>query len=310
MPKKYSTRITNAKIIIEEKDLELSKFCRFCGNSVKTLEIFQKTPLIHHVRCDVCHAVSYDRILTQKKLDEWYANYNYVGYDPKAKHNDKISFYNKKRFVRHFIKIINKTLTIQNEEELAILDFGGGDGSLAYAIAKELMEIKTIKNISITVADYNKTLCEVNDERINICHVDNIYQVNGQQFNIVIASAILEHLPNLREDFAKLKSLMKKESILYIRTPYKYPLFNVCRKLGITIDILFPVHIWDLGKKFFEYIENDSLKLLISRPSIVQTSFRANFIVTLFAYILKSPFYLFHNWPFVGGWEVVYKYNN
>ena len=290
---------------LKENDFISINKCRFCGGTLSVLGIFRKQPLIHHVICKNCCAISYDKILKQDKLDEWYAGY-YADIGDKSDENKHITFFGVNRFAKRLKKIVENSIKFNSvNEEVSILDFGGGDGAIAYAFSKEIKN--KYKKISITVVDYNNSLYKSNDENIAMAHVDSVYHiVDSQKYNIIIASAILEHLPNLHEDFNWLKKHLASGGLLYIRTPYCYPLFKALRKIGIEYDVVFPDHIWDLGAKFYDRLEDDKLKLIISRPSIVETTFKSNFFQTLAAYILKAPGYFFKNWPFAVGWEAVF----
>jgi hypothetical protein len=80
--------------------------------------------------------------------------------------------------------------------------------------------------------------------------------------------------------------------------------------IGIKWDFTYPAHIHDLGEDFWvSYFGSDNIhcqfKLLESKPSIVQTTFKEHFLRTVVAYLLKAPWYIFGNyWKLVGGWEV------
>jgi hypothetical protein len=101
--------------------------------------------------------------------------------------------------------------------------------------------------------------------------------------------------------------------MFYARTPYMLPIMKLLDFIGAHIDFTYPGHLHDLGQSFWEnfFKKNATdFRVLKSRPSFVETGFRQNFIRTLFAYILKSPWYIFRrNYSLVGGWEIfAYKH--
>lgn len=99
----------------------------------------------------------------------------------------------------------------------------------------------------------------------------------------------------------------------YFRTPYMYPLWRDLQRIGIDYETLYPEHIWDLGEKWYAFLPayikdgKTKIELIVSKPSIVQESFKSHFLTALASYVLKAPWYVFHWWPYVGGWEAVYK---
>lgn len=188
----------------------------------------------------------------------------------------------------------------------SILDFGGGDGALSYSLAKSLHTDG--RSVNITVVDYNKTLVSSDTASINLQHTDRLSDIkDGQKFNLIVASAILEHLPNLNSDWNTLTNLLNDGGLLYVRTPYAYPLWRVLHKFGVELDMLFPEHIWDLGEDFFKNLQTEKLRLVVSRPSIPASSFHSDFWSALTANLMKAPWWLCHSWKYVGGWECVYR---
>ena len=105
---------------------------------------------------------------------------------------------------------------------------------------------------------------------------------------------------------------MNFNGIMYFRTPYIYPLYRWLKRIGVEYDTLFPAHIWDLGGKWWRKLPQmlglgANIKIIASRPSIVEKSFKSHFFIALASYLLKAPWFICHMWPFVGGWEAIYK---
>jgi hypothetical protein len=86
------------------------------------------------------------------------------------------------------------------------------------------------------------------------------------------------------------------------------PLMKLLARFGIRLDFTFPAHLYDFGQEFWSKIFVKSIpnfKLIVSRPSMVETTFAQNFLRTLIAYILKAPWYVFRkHYGLVGGWEI------
>ena len=277
--------------------------CRFCGGITKKLGIYQKSPLIYHTKCMTCEAVSYDKILKQEKISALYSDYAYF-----SEFDSKVTFSNINRFANHLFKYyIRFKYNAHYSKLLKVMDFGGGDGSLSYVFAQKMINAGLCKNVDIVVVDFEKSICMSTFPSIRIEHYDNLDLIDKNTFfDVIIASAVLEHLPNLGEDWNKILMYFRDEGLMYVRTPYKYPLFNLLRKFRIRLGLHFPEHIWDLGQNFYKHLVSDNIKLVVSKPSLVETSFKMNFFACLAAYCLKAPWYVCHFWPYVGGWEAVY----
>jgi SAM-dependent methyltransferase len=274
------------------------EICPFCsaGNFRKIFTV-QRDPDIYLMKCSHCHGVFAGSVPSDAVFQEYYSSY-YAEGEPHT------TFNSPQRFARR----IYKALTIEKGGGYRILDFGGGDGSLSYALAKMILSDNR-KKIEITVVDYTSAITVSSEPSISLTHCDSLDSVNGS-YDIIIASSILEHLP---QPVAIIKQLFGKLSdggFFYARHPYIVPLMRVVGKAGINIDFTYPAHLNDFGGDFWKVIlgiifDEGSCSIVFSRPSPVETSWRAAPLRTLVAYSMKSLWYLSCGlWHFVGGWEI------
>lgn len=291
---------------IEESDLIKNEKCGFCESTefISLQQYFQK-PDIHFVKCKNCGAVTYDKQFSQAALDKMYSNYEYHSEDEVQ----SVTFYGSERFAKH----ISKYVDFAEKDKVKILDFGGGDGALAYFTALQLKKRNPKMIIEILVVDYCNSLYKSDrSDGITMRHDFPLSKVE-EEFDLIIASAIIEHLPKPAEEVKKLFTLLTGGGYIYFRTPYVYPLWRDLRRFGITYKTLYPQHIWDLGGGWYDglvsYVkyEKEDIHLILSKPSIVEESFKINFWIALASYVLKAPWYICHKWPYTGGWEAIYK---
>ncbi|EGV19350.1 class I SAM-dependent methyltransferase [Thiocapsa marina] len=244
---------------------------------------------------------------TERALAEYYGNY--YNSSCLSSRDDKVTFASVSRFAKH---LAAKFVQYQSDSSISILDFGGGDGSISHAVAVELL--KTCNRVDISVVDYTEHLIVPRDKRISISRKDNLAEISSE-YSIVIASAIIEHLPKPRDTLSGLLERLKPGGVFYARTPYVVPLMTLLSPIGIKLDLTYPAHVHDLGQEFWEsYFARvatpNSFRILQSKPSIVATNFREHFLTTLAAYLLKAPWYLIgRSYKFVGGWEVFVRKN-
>jgi 2-polyprenyl-3-methyl-5-hydroxy-6-metoxy-1,4-benzoquinol methylase len=138
----------------------------------------------------------------------------------------------------------------------------------------------------------------------------DLKSIRDQSIDLVIASAVLEHIPAPRPILEKLMATLRIGGCLYARTPYVSPFLRFMDFLGINFDFTFPAHLHDLGANFWremiQRISPDQNYVIVrSNPSVVETSLRHHFFRTIAAHILKIPGYYFKEaYGFVGGWEV------
>src|SRR5271166_6497151 len=91
-------------------------------------------------------------------------------------------------------------------DNLRILDFGGGDGSLAIAVARRLQNRSNASiSVTIDVVDYASP-CNLESSGVLIQGHKELKDVHGT-FDIIIASAILEHIPDAHSAIRRLTGL-------------------------------------------------------------------------------------------------------
>lgn len=310
---------------VKDENLVDVETCGICGaKDFKKLIVYSKSPQIHFVKCGNCGAVTYDKILNQEAIDNLYnSDAQYYKDDESKESGGNITFYGSKRFAKHLLK----KFKTNKDNDFRILDFGGGDGELAYAVARELYRKYRYSHSDIMVVDYTNELYNTKNRKVSMYHSDSLFSnevmeiggISGNEqrnanggYDIIIASGVIEHIPSPKEDLNQLFDLLKLGGIIYFRTPYIYPLRRDLQRFGVEYDTLYPAHIWDLGGNWWANLPQHvgykgSISIISSRPSIVEKSFGSHFFIALASYVLKAPWFICHLWPYVGGWEAVYK---
>ncbi len=261
----------------------------------------QDDPVIDMLSCERCRACSASHMPKPELLDRYYAQYY-------AKVTDNYTFDNPERFARH----LSAALKPRTDRPLRMLDFGGGDGSLAIALVQRFQEhVAAHIPIEIDVVDYERPRKSLMPNVVVTGHRD-INDVDGS-YDVLLASAILEHIPDAHSAIRKLIGMARPGAFMYARTPYIIPLAKLVPKL----DTTYPAHVHDMGGEFWNrFIETFNLnaQVLISRPSPVETTFLKWPVRTILAHVLKFPARVelwalgqrrTPRWKLVGGWEVI-----
>lgn len=257
-------------------------------------------PDIKIYTCNNCHIGFFNPQPTEKFLKEFYTNY-YMG-DNRRKKIDP------RRFASHITKYLGN---LSLRETFRILDFGGGDGAVSQCLGQYLLSSGIAMKIDISVVDYN-TVTDRSENSISQYSFETLDLIPlSDEFDLVIASAILEHLKNPRQIISSLLQKMKKQGIFYARTPYSFPFYKGFKKLGKTFGMPYPAHLFDMGSYFWcDLLKTLNLsadfRMKESRTSLVHAEFRKNPLLNILSHLVKLPSYLLGKWyPFSGGWEVV-----
>jgi 2-polyprenyl-3-methyl-5-hydroxy-6-metoxy-1,4-benzoquinol methylase len=258
------------------------------------------SPDIKIYTCNNCYVGFFNPQPTEKFLKEFYTNYD-LG-DNRRKKTDP------RRFASHLTKYLGN---LSPKETFRILDFGGGDGAVSQCIGQYLLSSGIAMKINISVVDYN-TVTDRSENSISQFSFETLDLIPlSDEFDLVIASAILEHLKNPRQIISSLLQKMNKQGIFYARTPYSFPFYKAFKKFGKTFGMPYPAHLFDMGSYFWSDLLktlnlSDDFQMKKSHTSLVHAQFRKNPLLTILSYLVKLPSYLVGKWyPFSGGWEVV-----
>jgi len=288
---------------LHEKDLlPFDDKCLFCsGINRKNIFLIQEEPEIFLALCKNCFAVSATRIPNKDFLKHHYQ----INYRNKSR---KMNFNNSKKLAWHIFKLVNKfsKTYIHKNKQIRIIDFGCGDGAVSIALSK--MFIQKEHSVDLILVDTNIDLdCHTQvGASLSIKKYNDLSDFDIHDADIVIASAVMEHIPFPVPILKDLFKKLKKGGFLYIRVPCVVSLLRVLNFFRIRPGFPYPGHLHDLGQGFWQH--TDILKdflVLYSRPSPVETSFRFHFLRTLLAYILKAPWYIFRSrYVLIGGLEI------
>jgi methyltransferase family protein len=302
-----STSYHGSKHLAEEELRAPARSCPWCScTDCQTVATLQQHPLVTLEECPNCFAGSASRMPSERALANYYRAYYQDEKFEKA--GSKVTIGDARRVGLHLSQWMHGR---DREGVLRVLDFGGGDGSVAAKAAEMLLRRQpSLQRIHITVADYNAALVHSPNQAIQFQHCRDLESLSEGEFDFVIASAILEHIPESKIILDRLLGLMRSGAGFYARTPFVAPILKFCRRLGVKIDFTFPAHVYDLGQRFWEKqfsspARRNVFRIIASRPSIVETTFKDHFLRTLTAYLCKFPWLLFGSaWSFVGGWEI------
>jgi hypothetical protein len=157
----------------------------------------------------------------------------------------------------------------------------------------------------------------ISDRRIRLSRLEKLAEIADQSMDLVIASAVIEHIPEPRDVLLKLfSSIRSNGGVFYARTPYVAPFLKLTKVIGMSFDFTYPAHVHDLGAKFWNNFPSalplaGEFQVLRSTPSIVETSTRRHIMRTLVAHLLKMPGYIMkESYGLVGGWEIVIRRNS
>ncbi|HZX75873.1 class I SAM-dependent methyltransferase [Lysobacter sp.] len=287
----------------EDELLPPDPACPFCNSEARVpVTSLQENPTVALMHCRHCDATSASRMPRPEVLERYYGDY----YEDQP---EQVTFDRPERLASHIIRHTFASLGQLGERDVLIVDFGGGDGTHSVLAARQLLE-RGARTVRIVLVDHNPTTTTVDDTRIVVVRAKDLAEIPHAAADLVLASAILEHIPYPKDTLAMLFAALRPGGMFYARTPYVVPLMKLARIAHLDLDFTYPGHVHDLGARFWNGVGEHldlgvPIEIIRSTPSIVETTFDQHFGRTLAAYVLKAPSHLLkERYGLVGGWEV------
>lgn len=160
------------------------------------------------MRCPDC-GLHYLEDLKKSRQDVYGENYSVWGKDEKSIEN--IVAESKKQNFRMLLSQLRKRTTFKGK---SILDIGTGNGYLL-EVAKEVGFAECYG------IELSKTAARIAEKKfpgkIFNCGISQLK--TARKFDVITMTDVLEHLPNIADDFSKVKGLLKKGGHIIVTTP-------------------------------------------------------------------------------------------
>lgn len=298
--------MTTAVAVQEASLAPLDATCPICldpGESRKAVLTLQDNPRVDLLQCFVCGGRSASRLPLDTFLKDLY--------DPTRYQSDLLgspqaTLRCAKQIVRHLHDFKSRSLRI--------LDYDGSDGTLSSMLNRLMSDLSFTGTREFVVVDLHARPAAPPLRFIDL----KAFWSMQENFDVVLASAVIEHLPNLRQVVERLLQLRATSSVFYARTPCDAPL----QRLFPGYRVRWPRHLHDLGPEFWSRFTSTfhcSGHLVHSAPSVIESDFMQHPVRSMAAFAMKLPghfetrfvqpllSYTIPKWDLVGGWEVIIR---
>jgi len=205
------------KMHLNDGDLEPdTKKCPLCGFEVANKGlVVQIKPLILLRKCSACFGASVSRMPKELTLTKYYTtSFSDTWYDS----------INSERIAKTIHKRVRNFTKLNLVDQISILDYGGGDGSLSLNLANRLINSGT-KHVNLTIIDYTRAIPDHRNSAISVTYLQTLPQVLNANFEFIILSAVLEHLVEPVSVLKDLVAHLSSDGIVWIRTPQMFGFF-------------------------------------------------------------------------------------
>ncbi len=311
-PKKRGVNFFGLNYLNENALLKLDKInfkCPYCQTLAKKKGQIKinKNPSVFLMSCAKCHLKFPSQLPSDETLHNSVECFYNSFYEKYRTNTSKISFSNPDNLANN----IAEKVEIDRRKSFRILDFGGGDGTISKMVASRLLEEYPAIKFDIYVVD--KVIKVKKEQKINsnITVRQSNYINNCQQkYELILAVAVLGHVKEINETLNEMFDYLNVGGYFFTTTPYVSPIIRILPILKFG----YPGVLYDIGAEFWHSLfrERKNFKILSSRPSMVESSYKGSFFRTLIGTVLKIPALIEIHfkkdgnilWPYYGGWEL------
>ncbi len=188
-------------------------------------------------------------------LSKYYESNNYISHtDAKQSLIEKVYQIVKKKTLKNKEKLVSSLTAVNNK---SILDIGSGTGSFLEVLNKNGWH-------SIGV-EPNKKARELSKEK-NAISVNTSEEIQNHTFDVITMWHVLEHVPNLEQQFQEFKRLLNANGSICIAVPnYKSYDAKYYKSFWAAYDV--PRHIWHFSEMAIQKIsERHGFELVKTKP--------------------------------------------
>ncbi len=190
-------------------------------------------------------------------LPNYYESEDYISHtDAKRNLFEKVYHLVRKISLKKKLKLIESC----HAESKTLLDVGCGTG--------DFIQVAKQNNWKVTGIEPNEQARSIANKKNkdSVFDVNQLVKLQPQSFDVITLWHVLEHLPNLEEDMATFKKLLKPTGTLIIAVPnYKSYDAQYYKEFWAAYDV--PRHLWHFNKASMSNLVNKvSLELIKIKP--------------------------------------------
>ncbi|WP_418512662.1 class I SAM-dependent methyltransferase [Corallibacter sp.] len=228
----------------------------------KTPHLVVKDHSVSGEKFELCYNESLDMLETYpqpslQNLPSYYESEDYISHTD-AKRNLFESVYHLVRSysLKQKLKLINK----QSVSGKTLLDVGCGTGDFLQTALKN--------NWNVFGVEPNPQARNIANKKNNnvVYDADKISEFKKESFDVITLWHVLEHLPNLEEQLALYKSLLKKEGTLIVAVP-NFKSFDATyyKEFWAAYDV--PRHLWHFSRTAIsKLVSKNNMKVVKTLP--------------------------------------------
>ncbi|WP_452230564.1 class I SAM-dependent methyltransferase [Lacinutrix sp. MEBiC02404] len=201
----------------------------------------------------------------EEKLSEYYKTEDYISHtDSKRNILEKVYHIVRGISLKRKLKLINSfsisNADFKNSEEKNLLDVGCGTG--------DFLQVAKNSNWNVSGIEPNQEARAISNSKTGnaVYSTKQLSAFNKHSFDVITLWHVLEHLPNLEDQVAVFKSLLKENGTLIIAVPnYKSYDAKHYKHFWAALDV--PRHLWHFNQESIaKLFAKENMKIVKTLP--------------------------------------------
>ena len=258
--------------------------CPIC-NSSKTSKVFDA---VDHFStretfptndCKSCGFRFTNNFPSEDSIGRYYDSPDYISHsDSKAGLINRLYHFFRKQMLKKKVNLVSKYVAPRQKDNIRLLDIGSGTGYFLNAAKEKGYTVTGIEK------DTNAREQAITNFGLDIKDEQSLWNIENESFDVITLWHVLEHMENLNEVVAKIKSILKPDGVVIIALP-NHNSHDAKKYKGYWAAYDIPRHLWHftpdtveklLGKHQFNIIKQKTMPLDAFYISMLSEKYRGS----------------------------------
>ena len=229
--------------------------------------------------CKSCGFRFTNKFPSEDSIGRYYDSPDYISHsDSKAGLINRLYHFFRKQMLKKKVNLVSKYVAPRQKDNIRLLDIGSGTGYFLNAAKERGYAVTGIEKDS-NARDYAITNfgLDVKDEQ-------SLWALKDESFDVITLWHVLEHLDNLNEVVAKIKSILKPDGVMILALP-NHNSHDAKKYKGYWAAYDVPRHLWHftpdsveklLSKHQFKIIKQKTMPLDAFYISMLSEKYRGS----------------------------------
>ena len=229
--------------------------------------------------CKSCGFRFTNNFPSEDSIGRYYDSPDYISHsDSKTGLINRLYHFFRKQMLKKKVNLVSKQVVSRQKDNIHLLDIGSGTGYFLNAAKEKGYTVTGIEK------DNNAREYAVSNFELDIKDEQSLWSIENESFEVITLWHVLEHMENLNEVVAKIKSILKPDGVVILALP-NHNSYDAKKYKGYWAAYDIPRHLWHftpdtveklLGKHQFNIIKQKTMPLDAFYISMLSEKYRGS----------------------------------